>query len=135
MNLKLDKFLSGKKIQTENIPLTRQTDFVTPLHDNSLTRSMEISKNGHEADKPYSIVNPEPEPPSLDSLSKTFLSDSRSRKKKRDKKKKRRKHQKYDSSDPCLSDDHDSSDDSDYRHKRHKKKRHKKRIRSNYAQV
>ena len=51
-----------ENIQTENIPLTRQTDFVTPLHDNPQTRSTEIPKNAHEADKPDSMVNPDPEP-------------------------------------------------------------------------
>ena len=51
-----------ENIQTENIPLTWQTDFVTPLHDNPQTQLTEISKNGHEADKPDSMVNPDPEP-------------------------------------------------------------------------
>ena len=31
--------------ETENIPLTRQTYLVTPLHDNPLTRSTDSSKN------------------------------------------------------------------------------------------
>ena len=53
-----------ENIQTENIPMTQQTDFVTPLHDNQLTRSIEISKNGHKADKPDSMVNLDPEPSS-----------------------------------------------------------------------
>ena len=30
--------------ETENIPLTRQTDLVTPLHDNPLTQSTDSSK-------------------------------------------------------------------------------------------
>ena len=34
-----------ENIQTENISLTRQTDFVTPLHDNPLTKSADSSKN------------------------------------------------------------------------------------------
>ena len=31
--------------ETENIPLTRQSDLVTPLYDNPLTRSTDSSKN------------------------------------------------------------------------------------------
>ena len=38
------KVFERENIQTENIPLTRQTDFVTPLHDNPQTQSAEISK-------------------------------------------------------------------------------------------
>ena len=49
-----------ENIQTKNIPLTRQTDFVTPLHDNPRTQSTEMSKNGNDADKPDLMVNPYP---------------------------------------------------------------------------
>ena len=118
-----------ENIQTENILLTRQRNFVTPLHDNPQTRSTEFSKNkkGHEPDKPDSLVNPDPEPSSSDSSSKAYLSDSRSKKKKFDKNKKRCKNGKYESSDPSSSDDSGSSDDSDYRRKRHKKNIHQEK--------
>ena len=55
-----------ENIQTENIPLTQQTGFVTPLHDNKQTRSTEFSENkkGHKPDKPDYLVNPDPEPSS-----------------------------------------------------------------------
>ena len=99
---------------------------MTPLHDNPQTRSTKISKNGHKADKPDSMVNPYLEPSSSESSSKTSPSDSISRKNKRDKKKKSRKHRKDDSSDPSLSDDSDSSDESDYKRKQHKKKKNQK---------
>ena len=51
-------------MQTENIPLTQQPDFMTPLPDNTQKRSTEISKNkkGHKPDKPDSLVNSDPEP-------------------------------------------------------------------------
>ena len=42
---------------TENISLTRQTDLVTPLHENPLTQSMDSSKN-EERHEPE--VNPDP---------------------------------------------------------------------------
>ena len=62
-------------MQTENIPLTQQPDFMTPLPDNTQKRSTEISKNkkGHKPDKPDSdsMVNPDPEPSSSYSSSKT----------------------------------------------------------------
>ena len=35
-----------ENIQTEDIPMTRQKDFVTQLHDNPQTRSTEFSKMG-----------------------------------------------------------------------------------------
>ena len=46
-NSKLEtrQVLEQEKILAENIPLTRQPDFVTPLPDNPQTRSTEISKN------------------------------------------------------------------------------------------
>ena len=109
--------------ETENIPQTRQTDLVTTLHYNPLTRSTDSSKN---EERHKLEVNPDPERSSSDSSSETSLSDSRSKKKKRKKKKKRRKHRKDDSSDPSLSDDSDSSDDSDYRRNRLKNKKHRK---------
>ena len=43
--------------ETENIPLTRQTDLVTPEHENPLTRSTDSSKN-EERHEPE--VNPDP---------------------------------------------------------------------------
>ena len=43
--------------ETENNPLTRQTDLVTTLHNNPLTRSTDSSKN-EERHKPE--VNPDP---------------------------------------------------------------------------
>ena len=118
------KVFERENIQTENIPLTRQTDFVTPLHDDPQTGSTEISKNGHKSDEPYSMVNQEPEPSSSDSSSKTSSSESRSRKNKRDKNKKRCKHWKDDLSEPSSSNDSASSDASDYRRKRRNKKSH-----------
>ena len=45
--------------ESENIPQTRQTDLVTTLNDNPLTRSMDSSKN-EERHKPE--LNPDPEP-------------------------------------------------------------------------
>ena len=42
--LETRKVFEQENIQTENIPLTRQTDFATPLHDNPPARSTEISK-------------------------------------------------------------------------------------------
>ena len=84
--LETRKCFERENIQTENIPLTGQTDFVTPLHDNPQTRSTEISKNGHEEVEPDSMVNLDPEPSLSDSSSKISSSDSRSRKKKRDNK-------------------------------------------------
>ena len=110
--------------ETENIPLTRQTYLVTPLHDNPLTRSTDSSKN---EDRHEPEVNPDPEPSSSYSSSKTSSSDSRSKKKKRDKNKNRRKHRKDDSSEPSLSDDSDSYDDNDCRRKQRKKKKHRKK--------
>ena len=109
--------------ETKNIPLTQQTDLMTTLHNNPLTRSMDSSKH-EERYKPE--VNLDPEPSSSD-LSEISSSDSRTKKKKRKKKKKRRKHQKDDSSDPSSSDDSDSSDDSHYRRKRLKDKKHWKK--------
>ena len=109
--------------ENENIPLTRQTVLVTPLHENTLTRSTDSSKN---EERHKTEVNPDPEPSSSDSSSKTSSSDSRSKKKKRDKKKNRRKHRKDDSLDPSSSDDSDSSNDSDYRLKRRKNNKHRK---------
>ena len=58
--------------ETENIPLTRQPDLVTPLHDNPLTRSTDISKN-EERHEPE--MNLDPEPSSSKSSSKTSSSD------------------------------------------------------------
>ena len=106
--------------ETENIPLTRQTDLVTPLHENPLTRSTDGSKN-EERYNPE--VNPDPEPSSSDSSSETSSSDSISKNKKRNKKKKRRKHRKDESSDPSSSDNSDSSNDSDYRRKQRKRRK------------
>ena len=83
-----------ENIETRYNPLTRQPDLLTQLHDNTQTRSTEISKNGHEADKLDSMVNLDPEPSSSESSSKTFFSDPRSRKKENIKKKKGRKHRK-----------------------------------------
>ena len=44
--LEFREVFEQENIQTENIPLTRQTYFETPLHDNPQTRSTEISKIG-----------------------------------------------------------------------------------------
>ena len=93
--------------ETENIPQTRQTDLVTILNNNPLTRSTDSSKH-EERHKPE--VNPDPQPSSSDSSSDTYSSDSRAKKKKRKKKKKRRKHQKDDSSYPSSSDEANSSE-------------------------
>ena len=59
--------------ETENIPLTRQTDLVTPLHDNPLTWSMDSSKHS-EMYEPE--ANLDQEPSSSDLSSKTSSSDS-----------------------------------------------------------
>ena len=109
--------------ETENIPQTPQTDLVTTLNNNPLTRSTDSSKN-EERHEPE--VNPDPEPSSSDPSSETSSLDLRAKKKKRKNKKKRRKHQKDDSSDPYLSEDSDSSDGSNYRRKRRKKKKHRR---------
>ena len=100
--------------------MTPQTDLVTTLNNNPLTRSTNISKNEerHELE-----LNLDPEPSSSESSSETSLSDSRANKNKRKKKKKRRKHQKDDSSDTSSGSDYDSSVDS-YRHKQNKSKKH-----------
>ena len=116
--------------ETENIPQTRQTDSVTTLHENPLTRSTDSSKH-EERHEPE--VKPDPETSSPKLSSETSSLESRAKKKKYKKKKKRRKHQKYDSSDPSSSDDSDSSNDS-YRRKRRKKRNTRKRIRSINAQ-
>ena len=108
--------------ETENIPLTRQTDLMTTLNNNPLTRSTDNSKH-EERHKPE--VNPDPEP-SLSDLSETSSSDSRAKKKKRKRNKNRRKHQKDDLSDPSSSDDSDSSNASHYRRKRRKNTKHQK---------
>ena len=105
--------------ETENIIQTRQTDLVTTLNDNLLTRSADSSTN-EEIYEPE--VNPNPEPSSLDSSSETSSSDSRIKKKKHKKKKKRRKHQKNDSSDPSSSNNSDSSNDINYGRKHAKRK-------------
>ena len=92
--MKLEFFFERENIQSENIPLTRLRDFVTPLPDNSQTQSTDIldNKKGNEPDKTDYLVNLVPEPSSSDSSSKTSSLDSRSKKKKHDKKKKRRNH-------------------------------------------
>ena len=118
--------------ETENIPLSRQTDLVTTLNNNPLTRSMDSSKNDeiHEPE-----MTPDPEPSSSEWTSETSSSDSRANKKKRKKKKKRRKHRKDDSSDPSLSNGSDSSNDSAYRRKRCKKEKHQKKDQIKNAQL
>ena len=76
--------------ETENIPLRRQTDLMTTLHTNPLTRSTDSTKH-EERHEPE--VNQDPEP-SLSDLSDTSSSDSRAKKKKCKKKKKCRKQSK-----------------------------------------
>ena len=106
--------------ETEYIPLERQTDLVTPLHENPLTRSTDGPKN-EERHKPE--VNLDPEPSSSDLSSKTSSSESIPKKKKHNMNKECRKHHKDDLSDPSSSNYSDSSDDSDYRRKQRKKKK------------
>ena len=110
--------------ETKHIPLTQQTDLVTTLHNNPLTRSIDSSKN-KERHEPE--VNPDPEPSLSELSSETSSSDSRSKKNKRNKKNKLPKHRKDESLYPSLSNNSDSSDDIDYRRKQHKKKKHREK--------
>ena len=59
------------KRETENIPQTRQTDLVTTLNNNSLTRSTDSSRN-EEMREPE--VKPDTEPSSSDSSTETSSS-------------------------------------------------------------
>ena len=68
--------------ETEHIPQTRQTNLMTTLNNNPLTRSTDSSKHEetHELE-----VNPDPEPSSSYLSSETSSSDSRAKKNKRKK--------------------------------------------------